>query len=543
MLVITYTVSIILMILAPVVLSVILRRRFVTPWFLFGVGILTFTASQVVHLPLNNWLASLGILPQAGTVSLGEAGKEATPPLWQVALVAGLTAGLCEELARAGGYALLKRFRSFEDAVMLGLGHGGIEAMVFGGVLTAASISALLPVAGGDLSALNLTPDQALAVEKQLRLLLSSPWLAILPLLERLLAIVLHVVLSMIVWRAFVRRNPGLDTIKNNKWYPDPGYVLLAIAYHATVDAAAVYMSQSSLSPWLIEGGFALMTLPGAIWLAITFKRTAPAQVRHTAPLLAEWAIFAAALRKELIQQWRTKRVLVVAAVFGIFGMISPLLAYFTPQMLRAVPGAEQFADLVPIPTTTDALTQYIKNISQFGFILAILLGMGAVAGEKERGTASLILSKPMTRWAFVTSKFIAQVIVYVLGFTLAMIGAYFYALVLFGEVGFGVLARITLLLFAWLLPFVAVTLAGSVIAGTTTAAAGIALAGAVILLISSSIPQIGMLMPGALVGWAGQIGSGGSAAAPNGGALAATVVLTIVGLISAVAVFERQEL
>jgi ABC-2 type transport system permease protein len=223
--------------------------------------------------------------------------------------------------------------------------------------------------------------------------------------------------------------------------------------------------------------------------------------------------------------------------------MLSPLLAYFTPQMLRAVPGAEQFADLVPTPTTADALSQYIKNISQFGFILAILLGMGAVAGEKERGTASLILSKPMARGAFVTSKFIAQMTVYLLGFLLALLGAYFYTLVLFGEIDFSALVLITLLLFAWLLPYVTVTLLGSVLAGSTSAAAGIALAGAVVLLISSNVPQIGALMPGALVGWAGQLGIGNVPPAPNGGALAVIAVLTVVGLIAGIAVFERQEL
>ena len=34
-----------------------------------------------------------------------------------------------------------------------------------------------------------------------------------------------------------------------------------------------------------------------------------------------------------------------------------------------------------------DAVTQYIKNIGQFGVILALLLTMGAVAQEKDKGT------------------------------------------------------------------------------------------------------------------------------------------------------------
>jgi ABC-2 type transport system permease protein len=523
MLIFFYTLSILLMILLPIFLAALLRRRFVTPWFLFCAGILTFTASQVVHLPLNAWLADLGLLPHAGS--------EVTPPLWQYALVSGLTAGLCEELARAAGYAILKRYRRFEDGVMLGLGHGGIESMVFGGVMTAAAISSLLSLNGKDLSTLNLSVEQMNAVQIQLQALLSSPWQAFMPLVERLLAMTAHVIFSLIVLRAFTQRNA---------WY-----VVLAIVYHAAVDFGAVYMSQSLKNGnfWLLEGTFALVLLPGIIWLAWLFSRNKPPQVKHTAPLSKEWSVFMIALRKELVQMWRTKRVLVVAAVFGLFGMASPAMAYFMPQMFKAIPGAEQFANLIPKPTVVDALTQYIKNITQFGFILAIFLGMGAVAGEKEHGTASLVLSKPMTRWAFVTSKFTAQVLVYLLGFLLALLGAYFYIVVLFGAYNFGTLAFVTFLMLAWLLPFIAMTLDGSVIGGSTSAAAGIALVGAVILLLAGNIPQYGGLFPSGLTAWAAQLGAGTAAVTANGGALAASLALTVVGLITAIAIFEQQEL
>lgn len=518
-----YTLSILLMIIVPVILAALLRRRFVVPWFLFCAGILTFIASQVVHLPLNAWLADLGILPHAG--------RAETPPLWQFALVAGLTAGLCEELARAAGFAILKRYRSFEDGLMMGLGHGGFEAMVFGGVMTAAGISALHPLVGKDLSTMNISAQQLAALQQQLQLLLGSPWLAFLPLIERLLAITAHVIFSMIVLRAFTRHNP---------WY-----VVLAIVYHALVDFGAIYFVQTLQSSnfWLLEVAFALVLLPGVIWLVRTFPSKGSIPVRHAAPASAEWAVFGIALRKELVQMWRTKRLLAVAAVFGLFGMASPVMAYFMPQMFKAIPGAEQFAGLIPQPTVVDALTQFSKNITQFGFILAIFMGMSAVAGEKERGTASLVLSKPMTRWAFVTSKFTAQALVYIAGFLLALLGAFFYILVLFGPFNFGTLAFITFLLLAWLLPFVAITLVSSVIGGSTTGAAGIALVGAVVLLLAGNIPQYGSLMPSGLTAWAGQIGAGMQPVSPNGGALAASLVLTVVGLVVAIAVFEQQEL
>src|SRR5665648_397773 len=126
-----YGFSIGITIIIPLVFAVILRRRFRVSWFLFGVGSLTFIGSQVVHLPLNNLLTKLGILPSSA------------PQGWaliSMAVVLGLTAGLCEELARALGYYLLKSSRKFADGVMLGLGHGGIEAMILIGILTAGTI-------------------------------------------------------------------------------------------------------------------------------------------------------------------------------------------------------------------------------------------------------------------------------------------------------------------------------------------------------------------------------------------------------------------
>ena len=517
-----FTISILSMVLAPVLLAALLRRRFSVPWYLFCVGVVTFTVSQAVHLPLNSWLADLGLLAKAGQAN--------PPPLWQTSLVLGLTAGLCEELARAAGYAILRKRRALEDGIMLGIGHGGFESMIFGGVLTAATVGALLPLVGKDLSSLHLTEQQMAALNLQIQSLVAYPALAFAPLLERILAMSLHVVLSVMVLKAFQGRNPL--------------WVALAIAYHAAVDASAVFVRQYNLTAWELEALLALVTLPGWIWLSWLIKGRSKAATLHTSPLRGEWAVFLAALRKELVQQWRTRHVLAVVAVFALFGMTSPLVAYFTPQLFKAIPGVEKFSSLIPTPTVVDAMSQYVKNISQFGFILAILIGMGAVAGEKERGTASLILSKPMTRWAFVSSKLVAQVVVYLLGFLIALVGAYFYTLVLFGNLDLGRFVLLNGLLFCWLLPFVSLTLAASVVGGSTGAAAGTALAASVLLLLLGNIPGYGQLTPGALIGWASQLFAGGTdAVQSNINNLVSNLIVLILRLVTGIAIFKQQEL
>jgi ABC-2 type transport system permease protein len=252
--------------------------------------------------------------------------------------------------------------------------------------------------------------------------------------------------------------------------------------------------------------------------------------------------LFFVATRKELLQQWRTRRIYVVVAVFALFGLLSPLLAYFTPQLLSTLEGAEQFAELIPTPSAADALGQYVKNITQFGFLIAILLGMGAVAAEKERGTTAMILSKPLPRWAFVLSKFVAQMLVYLLAFALGALGAFYYTAFLFEGLLPGPFLLGNLLLFIWLLTFAAVTLLGSTVGNSTGSAAGAALAGAVVLFIAGSIPQLSAFAPAALVGWASQLGLEG-APSGNAGAIVASIVFIVVCLLLAVAAFEEQEL
>jgi ABC-2 type transport system permease protein len=255
-----------------------------------------------------------------------------------------------------------------------------------------------------------------------------------------------------------------------------------------------------------------------------------------------ELGIFVTALRKEIILQWRTRRFLVVMAVFMLFGLTSPIVAKFIPEILKNVAGAEQFASLVPTPTVADAMTQYIKNITQFGFILAVLLGMNAVAGEKESGTAAMILSKPMPRWVFVLSKFCAQGLVYASAFLVAAIGAYYYTVLLFGGLDAAAFAGINLLLLLWLLSFVSAALLGSVIGPSIAAAAGIGLCISVVILLAGNIPLVGALLPGGLITWASQLGANTDKITANGGALAGSAALILLCLIWSVALFERQE-
>ena len=212
--------------------------------------------------------------------------------------------------------------------------------------------------------------------------------------------------------------------------------------------------------------------------------------------------IFLASLRKELMEHWRTSRFMVLAIVLTLFGLISPLLAKNIPEILKAVPGGEQFAGLVPTPTITDAISQYIKNISQFGIFLALLLSMGAVVNEKEKGTAALVLVKPLPRGIFILSKFLSLVIIFFISLLLAGMGGYYYTALIFSQPDIS--AWITLNLFLWLvmLVYIAITLLFSTLVRSQAAAIGLSFGTLLLLAAIGAVPSIANWLPNQLINW-----------------------------------------
>jgi ABC-2 type transport system permease protein len=246
-------------------------------------------------------------------------------------------------------------------------------------------------------------------------------------------------------------------------------------------------------------------------------------------------------LRKELLEQWRTRRMLVVAVVFTALGIGSPLLARYTPELVKALAG-DQFQITLPPPTAADAVSQFIKNLGQAGVLTAILLAMGSVAVEKERGTAALLLTKPISRGAFLLAKLLAIATTLLVGLLVAAIAGYAYTAILFetlSPLGWGAMAGLLLL---GLIGYASLTFLGSTLARSSLAAAAIGIGAMILLAILSALPSIGPLTPGGLNAPGAALAVG-----KDPGALIGPVLVNLAGVAAvfglAWLVFRRQEL
>lgn len=144
--------------------------------------------------------------------------------------------------------------------------------------------------------------------------------------------------------------------------------------------------------------------------------------------------VFFALLKNEIAEQFRSKKIIVVIIVFLFFGLMSPVMAMFMPEIIASVSKSQNINIVVPPPTWLDSVAQYIKNLSQMSSFVLIIVYMGIVAKEKENGILVFLLVKPVKRYSYILSKYASVTIVAILGITISFIAAASYTYVFFDD-------------------------------------------------------------------------------------------------------------
>jgi ABC-2 type transport system permease protein len=117
---------------------------------------------------------------------------------------------------------------------------------------------------------------------------------------------------------------------------------------------------------------------------------------------MSGFAVFAGKEAREIPRTWR---IWVLPGILLFFALTGPVLARFTPQIVGGLAGNQLSGLKLPTPTYLDAYTQWIKNLSQIGLFALIIIYASIISAETKSGTAVLVLTKPLSRTAFVIAK------------------------------------------------------------------------------------------------------------------------------------------
>jgi len=126
---------------------------------------------------------------------------------------------------------------------------------------------------------------------------------------------------------------------------------------------------------------------------------------------------FLAFTKKEFTEYYRTSKIFILVVVFLLFGMMNPVLAKFTPEIIKA-----SGLDLnLPDPTALDSWAQFFKNVGQMGLIIVVVVFSGMMSNEFSKGTLINILTKGLKRSTVILSKFTVASVLWSLAYLLCL--------------------------------------------------------------------------------------------------------------------------
>ena len=218
--------SLVVAIGGPIGLCIFIRRKYKADMLPFFLGCGTFFVFALVL----EQLLHLVVLFHLGTVSDQLMGN-----IWLYAVYGGLAAGLFEETGRFLTMKfLMKKSLNQENALMYGAGHGGLEAILLMGLTSINNLVRSVMINSGALvSALPEGADAEQALTTLSPLWTVPAWQFYLGGVERMMAMAIHIALSLLVYQA-VR-------------YRKRGYLFfLAILFHFLINMVVVLIADYS---------------------------------------------------------------------------------------------------------------------------------------------------------------------------------------------------------------------------------------------------------------------------------------------------------
>ena len=223
--------SLILSIGLPIVLLILVKIKLKAKLTSFVIGCATFIVFALMLEPILH------------SVVLTATGTLLTDNIILYGLYGGLAAALFEETGRLIAIKFfMKESLNRQNSLMYGIGHGGIEAILLVGMTYISNLMTAFMINSGALQASLESVDAVLQKDtfQQVKLLWELPsWQFYMAGIERLIAVLLQIVLSVLVYKAVSTKN-------RNYWF-------IAFGIHFAVDFLTVVITGLGAPVWIVE--------------------------------------------------------------------------------------------------------------------------------------------------------------------------------------------------------------------------------------------------------------------------------------------------
>ncbi len=252
---------------------------------------------------------------------------------------------------------------------------------------------------------------------------------------------------------------------------------------------------------------------------------------------------FTAFLKKEVAEAYKTPKAIILGALFLFFGILSPLTAKYMNEIV-ALAGQQQGINIeLPPSTFLQSYEQFFKNIYFMMIIVTILVFAGSVAEEKSRGTAVLVLTKCLSRQAFIMGKLITSILIFTVSYSVSAAICIMYTSLLFPEYINGEILAAMLLYWLYGCLMIALTILISILSKSMTLAAVSGFICFAFISAISAIPYVGQYTPGILQGLSWELSNGSKMPADALIPALITIISGVVAVAAGISIFRKQDL
>ena len=136
-------------------------------------------------------------------------------------------------------------------------------------------------------------------------------------------------------------------------------------------------------------------------------------------------------LKKEWLELKRSYRLVILPIAYTIIMVTLPIIMKMLPDLIEQdLPKGTVIQ--IPESNTSDILAGMFSNFEQLGIIALILFVMGTISGEREKGIAPMVLTKPVSRFTYLLSKWTVFNLFSILSYLIGLIVTLYYTRILF---------------------------------------------------------------------------------------------------------------
>jgi len=173
---------------------------------------------------------------------------------------------------------------------------------------------------------------------------------------------------------------------------------------------------------------------------------------------------------KELVESLRNGKWIWLPIAFIIIGISQPLANYYMPQILESAGNMPEGTVIeIPTPTGEEVLSSTLSQFGSIGTLLFVLAAMGVIANERQNGSLTLVMVRPVSPFQYITSKWFSQILISIVSLFLSYGLTWYYTNLLFNPVKWDTMLTSLAIYSLWIVFIISVT----ILLGTLLKSAG----------------------------------------------------------------------